>query len=85
MKRKNRTRHQDDAEPVIRFAEDLRSVFDLENATNTYGRKIFVEEWKDGTGKPKIWYEFNKQGYLLKYERNALGILISNLGKTQYI
>ena len=62
-----------------------RSAYDLERSTNAYGREIFVEEWEANTGKPRIWYEFNKQKHLLKRTRSHGGILITDLGKTHYL
>lgn len=85
MKRKNLTAQNDDAVPAVRFAEELRSVFDLEKATNAYGREIYVEEWEENSLRPRVWYEFNRQKVLLKYERRPPAIFISNLGKTHYI
>jgi hypothetical protein len=85
MKRKKRTREDDDAVPVVRFAEDLRSVFDLEKAINAYGREIYVEEWEENSRRPRVWYEFNRQNVLIKYERRPAGVLTSNLGRTQYL
>jgi len=43
-----------------------RSVYDLEESINGYGHTIYVEEWQDEEARrPKIWYEFNRQGILL--------------------
>ena len=62
-----------------------RSVYDLERSTNAYGREIFVDEWEENTRKPKIWYEFNRQPILVKYERTPTTIQTTYLGKTRYI
>lgn len=62
-----------------------RGVYDLDMSVNAYGRAIYVEEWEENTGRPKVWYEFNKQRDLLKHERKPAGIYISNLGKTHYL
>src|SRR5205809_376905 len=62
-----------------------RSVYDLEKAVNAYDRTIYVEEWEENTGRPKIWYEFNKQDVLVKSTRGPSGILVTYLGKTHYL
>lgn len=62
-----------------------RPVTKLENAVNEYGRTIYVQEWEEHTGKPKIWYEFNKQKILVKRVRTPLSIDVIDIGKTRYI
>jgi hypothetical protein len=62
-----------------------RTVYDLEESLNAYGRIIYVEQWDETTGKPKIWYEFNKQKILVKYVRRPSVIIHTYLGKTKYI
>ena len=69
----------------VQFAEDLKSVYDLEESLNAYGRTIYVEEWDETTGKPKIWYEYNRQKILVRYVRRPSGIVTTYLGKTKYI
>ena len=85
MNRKDPTRPTEADEPVVRFAEDLRSVHDLERSNDAYGREIFVEEWEDNTRRPKVWYLYTRQGVLIKHERRPAGIVTSNLGKTRYL
>jgi hypothetical protein len=79
------TRPPDAGEPLVQFAEDLRCVFDLERSVDPYGRDIYVEEWQDKTRRPKIWYQYNRQGHLIKYHRRPTAIITSNLGRTRYL
>lgn len=65
--------------------KNSRPVRELDVATNAYGRTIYVEEWDDVTRKPKIWYEYNRQDILMKYERRLAGILVTKMGKTKYV
>ena len=61
-------------------------VYDPELATNAYGREIFVEEWDTHpTTRPRIWYEFNRQGVLMKSVRKPSGISKTYLGKTHFL
>ena len=71
----------------IPFAAGLarRSVYDLEPAMNAYGREIFVDEWEGDRRRPRIWYEINKQGVLVKYIRSSTAITTTYLGKTHYL
>ena len=62
-----------------------RLVSELGKSFNDYGRTIYVQEWEEYTGKPKIWYEYNKQKILVKSVRTPLGIDVRTLGKTRYI
>ena len=52
---------------------------------NAYGRTIYVQEWDDYTGRPKIWYEYNKQKILVKSIRGPNGISVTYIGKVHYI
>jgi hypothetical protein len=69
----------------VQFAEDLRSVYDLETAVNGYKQTIYVQEWDEYTGKPKVWYEFDRAKILIKRVRSTTGITVTYLGKTKYI
>jgi len=62
-----------------------RSVYDLEERVDAYGRTIYVEESEENTGKPKVWYEFNAQGVLTRRDRRPSGIYSTYLGKSPYI
>ncbi|HEY2866116.1 MAG TPA: hypothetical protein VGJ02_03425 [Pyrinomonadaceae bacterium] len=73
------------ADHPVQFAEDLKSVYDLEESFNAYGRTIYVETREETTGKPKVWYEFNKQKILVKYVRGPSVITHTYLGRTTYI
>jgi len=60
------------------------SVYDLERDINGYGREIWVESrWP--TGKPVIWYEFDRKGNKIRRERDALGITVKTLGPGPYL
>ena len=65
--------------------KNSRSVTELEEATNAYGRTIYVEQREEVTGKPKIWYEYNRQQILMRYERRLAGIFVSKIGKTKWV
>lgn len=73
------------ADHPVQFADDLKNVYDLEESLNAYGRTIYVETWEETTGKPRVWYEFNKQKILVKYVRGPSSITHAYLGKTKYI
>ena len=60
-------------------------VYDPELATNAYGREIYVEEWDTQPNRPRVWYEFNRQGVLMKSVRKPSGISTTNLGKTHFL
>jgi hypothetical protein len=62
-----------------------RSVYDLEERVDAYGRTIYVEESEENMGKPKVWYEFNAQGVLTRRDRRPSGIYSTYLGKSPYI
>ena len=62
-----------------------RRVTELDRAINAYGRTIYVEEWEDHNGRPKIWYEFDRQNILIKSVRKPFCIGVTTLGKTRYI
>ena len=62
-----------------------RSVYDLEKTFNAYGREIYVEEWEENSGRPQVWYEFNKQRVLVKNVRGPSGITHTYLGKSPYL
>jgi hypothetical protein len=66
-------------------SDGRRSVYDLERSIDAYDREIFVEERDDYTGKPKTWYEFTKQGVLMKHVRGTLGIAVRSLGRSPYL
>jgi len=69
------------------FAAALRrrSVYELKVSLDSYGREIFVEEECQVTGKPKIWYCFDRQGKLIKAERGRAGIKVTHLGPSPWL
>ena len=60
-----------------------RSVYDLKRGLNGYGHEIFIEDEQGSPGKPRVWYEFNKQGMLMKGVRKG-DVVYRNLGKGPY-
>jgi len=65
--------------------KNSRLVTELEEATNAYGRTIYVEKREEVTRKPKIWYEYNRQQILMKYDRRPTGVFVTKMGKTRYV
>ena len=53
--------------------------------TKASGREIFVEQWVENARRPRIWYEFNRQKILIKYQRAPTAIQTTHLGKTNYL
>ncbi|HEY2866511.1 MAG TPA: hypothetical protein VGJ02_05420 [Pyrinomonadaceae bacterium] len=62
-----------------------RLVSELDTALDAYGRTIFVEEWEDASGKPKVWYQYSKRNVLMKHDRRTAGIIVTRIGKTKYV
>jgi KaiC/GvpD/RAD55 family RecA-like ATPase len=71
----------------IPFAAGLRrrSIYDLEVAINAYDREIYIEAREAITNKPKIWYEINKQGIVMKNVRKHDVIRTECLGRSPYL
>ena len=65
--------------------KNSRSVTELEETTNAYGRTIYVEAREEITGKPKIWYQYDRQQILMKHERRPAGIFVTRMGKTRFV
>jgi hypothetical protein len=73
------------SQPPLPPALRGRSVYGLEESINGYGNTIYVEEWQNEKDRiPKIWYEFTRQGILVKRVREPLLIRATNLGKMKY-
>lgn len=62
-----------------------RLVTSLEHATNAYGRTIYVEEWEEKSGRPRVWYEINRQDRVVKYVRGTTCITATVRGKWRYV
>lgn len=65
-----------------RRARHRRTVYDLKRGLDTYGREIFIQRKDEITGKPTVWYRFDRQGKLQRHERKSLYINVENLGET---
>ena len=61
-----------------------RLVTSLDHATNALGRTIYVEEWEN-TGRPRVWYEINKEDRVVKYVRSLTCITRTVHGKWRYV
>jgi hypothetical protein len=61
------------------------SVYDLKRGVDGYDREIFIESEDESTGKPKVWYQFNKQGIKVRYEFKNFGFSTSYLGSSPYL
>jgi hypothetical protein len=71
----------------IPFAAGLRrrSIYDLTPSFDAYGREIFVESEDEHTGKPIIWYQVDKKGIIVGYERKFSTIITTRLGPAPYL
>lgn len=61
------------------------SVYDLKRGFDRDGEEIFIESENEDTGRPKVWYQFNRRGNKVKFTKDNLGRLATNLGPTAYL
>ena len=54
---------------------ERRTIYDLPTGVDGYGREIFIESQDGYTGKPTVWYQFDKKGILFRSERKGAGII----------
>jgi hypothetical protein len=76
-----------DPQSEIPFAAALRrrSVYELKRDFDAYGREIFIEKECEPSGKPEIWYRFDRKGKLIKTVRGRAGIMVTHLGPGPYL
>jgi hypothetical protein len=71
---------------AIPFAAGLARLLitDLERMYDADGNEIFVEKWEEHSGKPKVWYKREREGYR-RMERDTFGISITRLGRSAVV
>ena len=62
-----------------------RTVYDLMWGEDGYGREIFIESEDEHTGKPTVWYLFDKAGHKIRHERNMFCVRTERLGASAYL
>jgi hypothetical protein len=72
-------------DPLRMYGPERVSVYDLKRGINGYGREIFIQEMEEPTGRPKIWYEFDRQGIKVRSMRSSAAITVTRLGPTEYL
>ena len=72
---------------AIPFAAGLgrRTVYDLKHGIDAYGVDIYIEKECPVTGRPIIWYKFDKQGRKMRCQRTSLCIRVEHLDKSPYV
>ncbi len=73
-------------EPDIEPPPKRPSVYDLKRGIDGYGREIFIEsedEWHDG--RPELWYQQDRKGNYLRFERDLFGVNIKHIGSSPFL
>ena len=72
---------------AIPFAAGLgrRTVYDLKHGIDGYGKDIYIEKECPVTGRPIIWYKFDKKGRKLRHVRGNLCIRTEQLDASPYV
>jgi hypothetical protein len=74
-----RGRADTDVEDVEEKEEPKPSIFDLERGYDSNWNEIFIEEREGYTGRPKIWYQRDRDGAVKRSERRLYGIHVEHL------
>ena len=53
----------------------------LELMEDAYGKPIYVEEFQDHDGKPKIWYNYDSNGRRKRWERKGHGGVFGSMAE----
>jgi KaiC/GvpD/RAD55 family RecA-like ATPase len=75
------------SEPTEGPADEDRepSIFDLEKGFDSNWNEIFIEEREGYTGKPKIWYQRDRDGAVKRFERRLYGIQVEHLRAGEFV
>lgn len=60
-----------------------RTIYDLEQELDGYGKTIYVESREKHSGKPSVWYQRNTVGTVYRSVRRSNGIFIDALAGVQ--
>ena len=61
------------ATPPLLHGPERVSIYDLKHGFNSLGEEIFIQAEEDVTGRPKVWYTFDKKGIKVRSTRNTPG------------
>jgi hypothetical protein len=62
-----------------------RTVYALKPGFDGYGRVIYIESEDESTGKPRVWYQFDRSGNNIRHERKTFSIITERLGESPYL
>ncbi len=71
--------------PLLRNEESRVCVYDLKRGFDGYGREIYIQAEDAHTGKPKVWYKFDRQGRKVRSERSPSGISVQHLNASPFL